>query len=340
MRRFNRLLRLLGLLQGHRRLNVKDIAEELEVHERTVHRDLEVLELAGVPWVFDRSRKSYRIEHWYNFPALPLTHDDLLDQAAAAAIAATPGVSAGGGAKAVTERLAGNAPERAAQLLADAQRALEVLDLKLAGQQRHREHLRTIQWALIGRKQLAARYDSPYQSHSPAQGGQSPFAARTPQKGTVPKAVLHPYRLLLTRQAWYLIARPADAGNPRVYRVARFAALRPLDRPADVPADFDLRAYLGNAWSVFRGDETFEIELLFHQDAARIVAETTWHHTQQVQRHPDGTATVKFRIDGLDEIIWWLLGWAGFVAVVRPERLREMFVEQLRAGFVQNERQL
>jgi len=77
-----RLLRLLGLLQGHRRLNVRDIAEELQVHERTVHRDLEVLELVGVPWVFDKERKSYRIlEHWHNL-SIPLTHDDLLDQAA------------------------------------------------------------------------------------------------------------------------------------------------------------------------------------------------------------------------------------------------------------------
>lgn len=315
--RFNRLLRLVGLLQGHRRRNAKDIAEELEVHERTVYRDLEVLQLAGVPWVFDRGRRSYRIEHWYNFPALPLTHDDLLDQVAAATIAASPGMSAGGGAKAVTSRLEGSAPERAAGLLDEAQQLLEVLDLKLAGHQRHREHLRTIQWTLIGRKQLAARYDSPYQTRSG-------------------KVVLHPYRLLLTRQAWYLIARPADAENPRIYRVARFAALRPVDRPAEVPADFDLRGYLGNAWSVFRGDESFDVELLFHQDAARVVAETTWHHTQHVRRHPDGTATVTFRVDGLDEIVWWLLGWAGFVTVVRPERLREMFVGQLRAGLAQN----
>jgi predicted DNA-binding transcriptional regulator YafY len=51
-----------------------------------------------------------------------------------------------------------------------------------------------------------------------------------------------------------------------------------------------------------------------------------------------GTATVTLRADGLDEIIWWLLGWAGFATVVRPERLREMFVAQLRAGLVENER--
>jgi len=78
--------------------------------------------------------------------------------------------------------------------------------------------------------------------------------------------------------------------------------------------------------------------LLFHPDAARIVAETTWHHTQQVRRRADGTASVTFRVDGLDEIIWWLLAWAGFVTVVRPDKLRQMLVEQLRVGLEQNER--
>jgi predicted DNA-binding transcriptional regulator YafY len=149
---------------------------------------------------------------------------------------------------------------------------------------------------------------------------------------------LHPYRLCFSRQAWYLIARPAEADGPRVYRVARFVSLRPLDQPADVPADFDLRAYLGNAWSIFRGDRRYDIELLFHADAARIVTETTWHETQQVRRHADGSATLTFSVDGLDEIVWWLLAWSGFVAIIRTDELRKMFVAQLRAGLQQNQR--
>jgi predicted DNA-binding transcriptional regulator YafY len=134
-----------------------------------------------------------------------------------------------------------------------------------------------------------------------------------------------------------LIARPADADGPRVYRVARFLAVRPLDRPAVVPDNFDLRSFLGNAWSIFRGDERFEVELNFAPAAARIVAETTWHHTQMVRRHTDGSATLTFSVDGLDEILWWLLAWAGFVTIVRPQALRDLFVNQLRAGLEQNE---
>ena len=105
-----------------------------------------------------------------------------------------------------------------------------------------------------------------------------------------------------------------------------------IDAKADRPDDFDLKAYFGNAWSVFRGAESYDVELRFLKDAAVQVTETVWHHTQKVQRHRDGSVTLCFQIDGLDEIIWWLLGWTGFVEVVKPNKLRRALVDQLQDG--------
>ena len=67
------------------------------------------------------------------------------------------------------------------------------------------------------------------------------------------------------------------------------------------------------------------------------VVETTWHHTQKVQRHRDGTATLTFRVDGLNEILRWLLGWAGRAVVVRPPELRMLVVQQLRTALQMHE---
>ena len=66
------------------------------------------------------------------------------------------------------------------------------------------------------------------------------------------------------------------------------------------------------------------------------VTETRWHHTQQVKQHHDGSVTLTFHVDGLDEIIWWLLGWSGFAKVIRPDALRERLLEQLQAGIELN----
>ena len=103
------------------------------------------------------------------------------------------------------------------------------------------------------------------------------------------------------------------------------------------PDKFDVDKYFGNAWCVFRGREAFDVKIQFTKEAADLVTETRWHKTQEIHRHPDGRVTMSFRVDGLDEILWWILGWSGRAKVIKPEKLREMVVHHLRAALTINE---
>lgn len=319
-----RRLKLLFLLLGRGRWNIKPLTEELADHlglgrlsEQTIYRDLRVLKYAGVPIEFDRQRGCYSVRSDFKFPVVNLTQDELLGQATATAVASVSGLGIGKGAKLATQKIAAASTEEVEQLLADAQAVTVALDLKLADHSRHHEIIRTIQWALIRGRQVSGRYVSPYQEKAV-------------------KLLLHPYRLCLVRQAWYLIARPEGEADPRTYRVQRFKTLEPRESQAEVPEEFDLQKYFGNAWSVYRGAETFDVEIEFTKQAAPLVTETSWHSTQAVEHHRDGRVTLRFRVDGLEEILWWVLSWSGRAKVIRPEKLRLLVLDQLQAGVMLN----
>ena len=315
--RMARVLGVLSLIQSRSRWNAKAIADEFGISERTVYRDLGVLEFAGVPWFFDESEQCYRLRSDFKFPTLALTDDEAWGQAMATVLSNAPGLTPGAGAAGTTRKLAAGSKPETQQLLADASKLIEVFSLQLADHSQHQEVIKTVQFALLNRKRIAGVYETP---HEPK-----------PRK-----LVVHPYRLCLIKAAWYVVGRLDRETTAKTLRVARFKTLRMLDDAAEIPPSFDLKAFLGNAWAVFRGDMAYTVKLRFTPEAARIVTETRWHHTQEATAHRDGSVTLQFQVDGLDEILNWLLSWAGRVQIIEPEELQQRYIERLRTAIAQN----
>jgi len=208
--------------------NAKNLAAELECSEQTIHRVLNILESAGVPWRFDKNERCYRVLPGFRFPTLRLDDEELLGQAVSTAIAEAPGLKIGVGAKPTTRKLADAAGEKAEKILREAADLVSVFSLQLADHGRAQDVIHAVQWALLRHRQLVGDYQSPYQ--------QRPVRLQ-----------LHPYRLALVKQAWYLIARPDGEDAPKTYRIARFQSLQMVDEAAEVPEEFDLRDYFGDA---------------------------------------------------------------------------------------------
>lgn len=318
--RTSKMIRIMQHIQGNGRWDAQALAQEFDCSKRTIERYITTLEFAGVPIYHDKSDKCYRLRFDFQFPVLNLSINETLDQSLGLAISSNREISPGQN-KAMLEKVAARSGHETNELINDVMNVVSSFDLKLVDHSQSADQLRTLQVALIEGKQVTGTYQSPYHDDES-------------------KLTLHPYRLCFIRSAWYLFARPDSfpaADPPRIYRVVRFRTLKLNDRSSTVPANFDLQEFLGNAWSVWRGQETYEVEVLFSPTSASIVTETKWHHTQRVERHGDGSATLFFTVDGLGEIVWWLLGWAPFARVEKPVELRKMLVDQLECGLRINE---
>lgn len=311
--RIARVLGVLNLIQSRGRWTAKAIGEELECSERTVYRDLEVLEFAGVPYYRDLTDHTIRVRSDFRFPVLNLTDDEVIGQAVATVLMKAPGLNVNQGPTETTRKLAATSEERTKQLFDDAARLVAVLDLKLADHSRHHEAIKTVQSSLFQTKLLTGQYESPYET--------SPVKLR-----------LHPYRLCLVKNAWYVIARPDNETNPRTYRVARFKSIRMLEEPATVPVDFSLDEYFGNAWAVYRGNQSYDVEVSFTAEVAKVVTETIWHHTQTAVSNKDGSVTLKFQVDGLEEIVNWVMSWTSKAKVIQPTALRDIVIKKLNSA--------
>ena len=78
-------MRIQELLLGQESSTSRAWPLNWNVSEKTVHRYLAVLEIAGVPWYYDTHERCYRVRPGFKFPVVNLSPDELLGQAAATA---------------------------------------------------------------------------------------------------------------------------------------------------------------------------------------------------------------------------------------------------------------
>lgn len=68
--RLSRLLRTLHCIMGPGRWDADALARELEVSPRTIHRIMQTLSMANVPWYFCKEDGAYRVQPGFRFAGL------------------------------------------------------------------------------------------------------------------------------------------------------------------------------------------------------------------------------------------------------------------------------
>jgi predicted DNA-binding transcriptional regulator YafY len=307
--RVHRLLRLITLLQGGRNYSAADLARELEVSKRTVYRDLNMLELAHIPYYFDPDTGGYRIGGHFFLPPINLTLVEALSMLAMSGrIEGAQNVPLLGHGTRAAAKLEGSLPHSIRGYVGSVLDRTRVSLGPLADHDGLDSTFDTLSQAVVGRNICMLSYNSLY------------------DQKTINLAV-KPLKLLFMGRAWYLIAYSTTHRENRTFKLSRIAKLAITQRIFTKPLDVDLDAYFGNAWSMIPEGCEHSVHLRFAPKVARNVAEVRWHKTQETELLADGSLDYQATVDGLGEITWWILGYGDQVEVIAPAALRKNVVK-------------
>ncbi|HMN30331.1 MAG TPA: WYL domain-containing transcriptional regulator [Caldilineaceae bacterium] len=106
----------------------------------------------------------------------------------------------------------------------------------------------------------------------------------------------------------------------KLERIERIEATR---EPYTLPAGYDPREQLGDAWGIWYTDgKPVDVVLKFHPRVARRVRETRWHRNETVTEEPDGYLIWETKVAEPQEMLPWIRGWGADVEVIEPNDLR------------------
>ena len=308
-----RVLSLLELLQSGGVRTVAELAERLEVDERTVRRYVDHLIDLDVPVESVRGRYGgYRLGSGYRMPPLMLSDDE--------ALAVMLGLIAGRRTGLVTTT--GTASETAAAKIR------RVLPERLA---RGLDAVLSSLAFTAPSGQAPAPDTGVLLSVADAVRHHRPISIRyTAREGRRSERAFHPYGLVAHSGRWYVTGADPGIGEDRTFRLDRITDTRTLPGSFEPPAGLDpaQRVLSALAATPYRHQVILRIQGTIGQIRARFPASVATVHELPAAGGPDPRAEPWFRVELHAERLDWLPPLLASLdrpfAVERPAELRDL----------------
>lgn len=300
--RIDRLVATILLLQRRGQVTAAEVAEELEVSERTARRDLEALLLAGVPLYSVRGRGGgWRLIGGARTDLSGLSEHEAraLFLAAGQASAESPAVRAALRklVHALPEPFRARAEMAAMSMVVDAQR-----------------------WGASAVDRPQPRFLDDLQ-HAVIQGVRVRLGY-VDREGKETTRIVHPLGIVAKGPTWYLVAG-TDAGR-RTFRVDRVSAVVPTGDPVDRPAGFDLaEAWRGIADEVERKRAPLHLRAWCAADGLSRLRMVVGDRLEVGASTPDGRVEVVIRGYNAYALAGELAGMVEWLDVTGPPEVRD-----------------
>ena len=299
-----RLFRVVLILQAEKFPNARELAERCEVSRRTIYRDLDLLTEAGIPVRYRVEKQGYQLAKGFFLPPTELDEAEtlallILAQQRRVCDGLAPLHHAWGGAAKLVQALPAEIREHvtaaAEPFLTGARRGVSPPDRRLVQE--------TIVSALARLRQIRVWYR--------VSDGQADECTK-----------FSLYRLVLRDDHWFMIGRSSLRRGIEVIGVPWVRRVVMTDDPYTIPPRFNLGRFLGQAWGVDRDPVRYRVGLRFSSRVAPELNDVIRHHTQKRTELADGRVELHFVLDGIEEVLRWVLGFGDQVEVLEPLDLR------------------
>lgn len=300
------MLRIHEILQDGRQTNGTKLAEQLEVSTKTIMRDLAFMrDQLDLPCEYDPQTFTWRYAYPVkNFPTVQISEGELLALLVARkALEQYKGTPYHDQLAHAFEKLSAGLNDR---ISFSPSGTMGNISFHQAG---------------LGRSDLKLFEKL---SRAVNESREVSFDYKKPASAAVEQRRAQPYHLANRESAWYLVGHDLERGALRTFSLARMQSLVVTDRKFARPADFSPEKFFGKAFGAFVGTGDFRVTIRFSATVADQIRERFWHESQETRDLPDGGLEFTVQLGGLDEIVRWILGWAGDAEVLAPKELRDL----------------
>lgn len=298
-----RMLRIHQTIQTGAYPNAAELAYELEVSSKSIHRDLDFMrDRLQLPLEYDSRRGGYYYtEEVSAFPTVQITEGELFALVVAErALQQYRGTSFEKPLLSAIRKMQQSLPTTISLDLADVERTISfrtraepVVDLGI---------FETLAKATTARQQLQMTY---------RKAGHS----RPEQR------LIDPCHLANINGEWFLFAYDHLRNDIRTFVPARIQSVRLTGKTFAPPRNFSLDKRLRDSFGVQSGQGKFHVIIRFNKLVADYVREKRWHDSQQIRELRGGALELQLRLSGLAEVERWVLSWGGNATVLRPPEL-------------------
>ena len=300
-----RLLSALLLLQAHGRMAERELAERLEVSQRTAHRDMEALCAAGIPLLAHRGiRGGWELEKSWRTRVPGLDDAELWGL-----LMAEP--------RAPGDRRVSSAARRAFDKLMASMPAAQKAQAESI---RARLHIDSTGWRPVAEDWSALSVVQ----DAVARDAKLTFRYRRAD-GRESARTVDPLGMVAKQDAWYLVARNAD--GLRTYRVSRMREAVALAVTFERPRDFDLAAWWAQSTAALR-EKQRPYTAVFAMSEAAAAELCPWSPMRPVAGEgprmlPEGWKVYAVDFDSAYAAKFVAMGMGARVRVLGPEELRK-----------------